>query len=599
VKDPLFVTREGVLARVDEALADPATGFLLVAGEPGSGKTALLASIAHREPRTLRYFIRRDSTTPLASGSAQSFLLAVGHQLAATRPELFVPERLRVVVEQRIGSVAGRAIGVQVDDLSVSPFLDTSIQVHQEAAEVSGELVGLLAKRLVTDERLLTPDVLQDLALFAPAAVPQRDAPEERIVVFIDGLDELHRSTRREDLLSWLRACPELPPNMRLVLSSRPDALLDAFRRSRGPQLLEVALGAEVAGVDDDLRRYTVGFLEQAGVREALAARTEDPDGFASVAVRRADGNFQYLAATFRAMAAAVSTANDRELDLLLDFAALPTDLSSLYATFIDLVRVDVAGTDVEVRTDLGAQAHFVPSWEGLYAPLLSAGGARAAVLEPLIRARVRQAGRAPPNTQRRAVSSNAPSDSSRGCRWSAAARAVERSDEVCSCMPHGVVARRVEPASAPPLGERHAEAAVPPVGIYGARSAPVAGASEELDDARVVEADATDTPVQELVQAVECPRHVVRLDLRGRQRPMLAVAREPMEPEELGDNDLVASGVTRASVPVSGPSSRDANRPGKREQALRTLALMLGTGLPQRWRRGPPIGALTLPGFG
>src|SRR5207244_13603476 len=121
-------------------------------------------------------------------------------------------------------------------------FLDTSIQIRQEADEVSGELVGLSAKRLVADERLLTPDVLQDLALFGPAAVLQREAPDERIMILIDGLDELRRRTGLDDVLSWLQACPELPSNVRLVLSSRPDALLDAFRRSHASQLHEIGI---------------------------------------------------------------------------------------------------------------------------------------------------------------------------------------------------------------------------------------------------------------------------------------------------------------------------------------------------------------------
>lgn len=46
-------------------LNDPACRFLLLTADPGAGKTALRAWLAHQNPAWLRYFIRRDSRTPL------------------------------------------------------------------------------------------------------------------------------------------------------------------------------------------------------------------------------------------------------------------------------------------------------------------------------------------------------------------------------------------------------------------------------------------------------------------------------------------------------------------------------------------------------
>src|SRR5262245_36234373 len=112
--DPRFVERAWLAELVEEALAADGCRYVLLGGEPGSGKTALLAWLARRHRDRPRYFIRRDSRTPLHAGDARSFLLAVGHQLAALRPRLFDRDRLEVVVRQRVEEVAagGRAVGL-------------------------------------------------------------------------------------------------------------------------------------------------------------------------------------------------------------------------------------------------------------------------------------------------------------------------------------------------------------------------------------------------------------------------------------------------------------------------------------------------------
>ena len=89
-----FVERPWLAQRVEEALADPDCRFVLVTAEPGAGKTTFTAWLANHHPNWPRYFIRRDSKTPLSSGDARSFLFAIGHQLAASRPSLFRPEKL-------------------------------------------------------------------------------------------------------------------------------------------------------------------------------------------------------------------------------------------------------------------------------------------------------------------------------------------------------------------------------------------------------------------------------------------------------------------------------------------------------------------------
>jgi hypothetical protein len=228
-----FVERAWLVDLVEQHLANPRCRFVLLTGEPGSGKSAFMAWLARRGKDRPRYFIRRDSRVPLNSGDAHSLLLAVGHQLASLRPELFDPKNLEVVVEQRLGRVAagGRAVGIRVGELGISPFATTRLRVTQTADVVEGELAGLSVGHLVVDERLLELANLQYLALLDPASVLGSEQRKARIVILVDALDELHYHAGGDSALDWLANCPELPENVRFVLTSLPDdRLLERFR---------------------------------------------------------------------------------------------------------------------------------------------------------------------------------------------------------------------------------------------------------------------------------------------------------------------------------------------------------------------------------
>jgi hypothetical protein len=383
-EDPRFVERPWLADLIEEKLVDPGCRFLLLTGEPGSGKTALLAWLARRSPDRPRYFIRRDSQAPLNSGDARSLLFALGHQLAALRPGLFHPEKLEVVVRQRVGAVArkGRVVGIKVEDLEVSPFYETALRVEQEAGLVAGELAGISVGRLVAEERLLELANLQYLALLDPAELLLRSDPEARLVILIDALDELRYQPAGESTLDWLAACPELPANVRLVLTSRPDErLLELFRRRQQEWLREAAIDSDTAAVESDLGRYTISFAAEPEVARALAVHKVAPKDFTAAAVARAEGNFQYLAAVFRGIEHALERQGEaadggdeerpEQLRQLLMFQHVPRGLEELYAFFLALIRNAVGDMHLEVRgANLGERVILL-AWEGLYLPVL------------------------------------------------------------------------------------------------------------------------------------------------------------------------------------------------------------------------------------
>lgn len=274
-----YVERTWLAEEIERALASERGQYVLVTGEPGAGKTSLLAGIARSRPDRLRYFFRRDSRTALTGGDIQAFLLSIGHQLARVYPEIFALDRLSVVIEQHIESVKveGRVVGIKIDDLQVSPFqLTATLEVQQRIGDVGGSVSGIEIGTAQLEPRLLDPDNLAHLALIGPAQVLAEQAPEARIVILLDALDEIadeDLAAPRDGLLRWLARSPELPENIRIVLMSRPHSGLRLLRSAREERLTEVVIDPGSAQVGDDLRQYADRVLENPAVVAMERAR--------------------------------------------------------------------------------------------------------------------------------------------------------------------------------------------------------------------------------------------------------------------------------------------------------------------------------------
>ena len=117
IEAPHFVERPWITAQIAATLDDPACRFVLLTAEPGAGKSSIIAWLADHHPDWPRYFVRTDSRTPLNSGDARSFLFALGHQLAARRPELFRLEQLRLAADQRVGEIRAGGTVVGISDV--------------------------------------------------------------------------------------------------------------------------------------------------------------------------------------------------------------------------------------------------------------------------------------------------------------------------------------------------------------------------------------------------------------------------------------------------------------------------------------------------
>jgi hypothetical protein len=313
----------------------------------------------------LRYFLRRDSVTRISGGDAASLLEHVGHQLAARHPELFEPDRLEIVIEQRVGRAARGAsvVGAQIDDLRVSPFYRTAIRVTQDVGDLAGDLTALRIGYADLGPRLRDPDVLQYLALLDPAAAD----PARQFVVLIDALDEVARYPGRLNVLDWLVSSPELPANVRLVLTSRPGKSLDAFRSARGGSIEEIDIATSSDRVHADARTFTGRLFADPVVR------VSDPHDAADKVADRSEGNFAYLTFYGRALRSAASAGNDQLLLALLQFEALPAGLNALYGHFLALLKDDInrlGALEVDPASGAASVTGWVSPWEAGYLAL-------------------------------------------------------------------------------------------------------------------------------------------------------------------------------------------------------------------------------------
>ena len=297
--NPRFVQRNWLADAVAQSLQDASHPFVLLTAEPGFGKSVFMAQLAHEHPYWPRYFIRRDQHEPLADVGSRSFLLRIGYQLATCYPELFTRDALQLAVEQRIGDVRnkGEAVGAEVAKLLASPFHQDVIKVRQHIDKVSGKVVGLRINELVSEPRQIDPVDLQHMALIDPAHALQRSHPERLIVILLDALDEVRYHETRDNLLHWLTNCPDLPDNIRFVLTARPsDGAVKLFMAKQARRTQHLLLDNERnkifrPHINQDVATYVDKLLDNASLRTQLAKQPNRVDLFRAEAIAKADGN--------------------------------------------------------------------------------------------------------------------------------------------------------------------------------------------------------------------------------------------------------------------------------------------------------------------
>jgi hypothetical protein len=389
--NPRFLRRNWLAVELEETLRNADCRFLLMTAAPGAGKSAFIAQIAHDHPNWPVYFIRRDQRAAFGAVGAHSFLMRIGYQLAALYPELFTPEKVKLVVEQRIGVVdeSGVAVGAEVERVIASPFYQQTVRIRQQVERNKGAVVGLRVGEWVVDPSLIPLSDLQNLALIDPATSLLALRPEEKIVILVDALDELRYHHADQTLLQWLTNCPQLPRNIRFVLTSRPpDQALIAFSEKQRPFVQTLTLGARADLVKKDLELYVGRLVTEPVVAVSLEQMGQESGEFSFRAIAKANDNIGYLDALARGIDQTIGSGNEAALVELLSLHSLPDHLEGLYAFFLRQVRAAVDRQSVEI--DDAGEVHYAPAWPAVYKRAL---GALAVAREPLTLGQIKSLG--------------------------------------------------------------------------------------------------------------------------------------------------------------------------------------------------------------
>jgi hypothetical protein len=372
---PRFLRRDWLAEELGRQLAGPATRFVLLTAEPGAGKSAFVAQLAGDHPGWPRFFIRRDQVSPVAESDVRSFLLRIGFQLAATYPELFELEQVRIEVAQRIGAADPEAdiVGAEISRIYASPFHRAVLRIQQDVNQAAGSVTGIRVGEWIADPRLIPVADLEQMALLAPARILGRLRPDARIVVLVDALDELRFRDQDGSLLDWLVNCPPLPRNLRIVLTSRPSlGQLAVFSERQRHCTATLAIDADDLRVQADIRSYARTIIKPSRVAAAIENSGRDTESFVIDLVAKADGNIGYLAAIGRAFDQAAAGEERRDaLDELLRLDRLPDGIQGLHAFFLRLVQTRPGRKDLKVMDPVSRRAGLVNAWEELFFPIL------------------------------------------------------------------------------------------------------------------------------------------------------------------------------------------------------------------------------------
>jgi WD40 repeat protein len=374
VGNPRFLRRDWLAADLQQTLDDPDCRFVLLTAEPGAGKSTFVAQLAHENPEWILYLIRRDQQHPLLDVGARSFLLQVGFQLAALRPELFSRPELEVVVEQRVGDVAtgGEVVAAEIGRILASPFYYSVLRIQQHVERTEGKVTGLRVSELALDPRAISCSDLQFMALVCPAEVLLRLEPSRQIVILVDALDEMAFQRAEESVIDWLTNCPPLPPNIRFVLTSRPvEGALGLFKARQAPFLRHLAIGAEDERVTNDMIKYIDFMTCEKVLRKAFAGVGRDIDAFAQEAVTRAEGNIGYLDALARAIEEASQEGDHEIVEALISLEQLPSRLQGLYTFLLHQLKVLAEREDVAVWDEGTNKVRYISAWSSVYKPAM------------------------------------------------------------------------------------------------------------------------------------------------------------------------------------------------------------------------------------
>jgi len=306
--------------------------FLLITGEPGSGKTALAAWLAGAGPVP---------EEPAASGQLE--LLCASWQAV----HFCVAEDQRGSLSpSRFAQALARQLADRFDDyaLAVLQRVEPGFNIAQQARENWGQMIGAKIETLIVND---DAEEVYNRAVRGPLEALFNYHPSLRVLILVDALDEA-LTAGRSNIVTLLAGSDDLPSGVRFVLTSRNEGkVIEQFSHKR---LLNISAPKYASNGDKDIRAYVERRMNEESIKVQVAA-IGSLEEVSNQLVQQAAGNFLYVKFLLDDVA--------RGRPLLTDTGRLPHGLFGLYRAYLDRLMPDMLNLGKSER------------WQAEYQPFL------------------------------------------------------------------------------------------------------------------------------------------------------------------------------------------------------------------------------------
>lgn len=329
-----YLPRPAIEAAILQQISEGSRS-IIVTGEPGSGKSALAASLI-RSGGYLHHLLRRGQTEFALWRDPHGFYTSIGLQLKRRYGDKIFPEAVTIDVNAVVHDVSegAEALGAEIQRLVPVPWHSATISVNLHSTRIRGKAVGARIQEVADDYRRIPLTAYRQMALIDPLQKLQSLQPDEHVVLWVDGLDEEFEAAGPDGLSGISESLPTeeelaLIGNLTIVISSRPAAVLDRFFQAGASRidLFEARFAEDNSAL---VAEYLERELGDEDIRKKIAENGKTPSGIAEMVAGSCDNNLLYLRQFFEAI-------RDGHLSALLD-GGIPSGLDEIYARLLGRV---------------------------------------------------------------------------------------------------------------------------------------------------------------------------------------------------------------------------------------------------------------------
>lgn len=303
-----FVGREWVFEAIDNWIINPkAPPFFVVTGEPGIGKTALAGRFTQ---------IRKT---------------AAHHFCIARRAETIDPLNFSRSISEQLTKIDGFAESI-LEEKGVH------IDVNIYAKKNLGKIVAVNINSLIVEAP--SASIAFNRAVLDPLCRIYSKGYIEDVLIVVDGLDEATHQQGPETIVDLVASAAGLPPNVRFVITTRPESrVLAQFEQRKIPHMILDASGDQNMA---DVRAFVLKEVAESETLQAqIAEQGFERESFAHQVSQASEGNFLYLTWLLPSIAS-----GKQSLEKLYE---LPEGLDGIYREFF---RTRMIGKDMQSWKD-------------------------------------------------------------------------------------------------------------------------------------------------------------------------------------------------------------------------------------------------------